>query len=379
MNHDQLLQIRDDYVGHVRRVAEGKEEEEEKEDKENALPWAKNIVGTGIGLKIKENEIQPDSHCVVLFVRKKIAARYLGHYSLDKFLESKNKGLADHEKVSAANFDVVEVGSFKTTAGPRSWSRHPLGAIVNIGADLTTAFDADHETLCAFVQKNDNTEEVYFLSALHGVDGHQGLYKEVVSGGDVIGDIAPWGESNLLPGDCICEPCPTDPAYNQLDAVVCQLRTPDFIPRFDLPGGGYLAPLPGNPANYLHREVRKAGGTVSTGTIQCTDVCATVDFPSETACLPGQFVICSKLGDGLPFSLPGDSGSLIVTCGDGDEHTALGMLVAAGDPVSLLRGDGELPLNFSIATPIQTILDYFKLKLLVDHNPQTNEYFAVRR
>jgi hypothetical protein len=46
------------------------------------------------------------------------------------------------------------------------------------------------------------------------------------------------------------------------------------------------------------------------------------------------------------------------------------MLVAAGDPVSLLGDEGELPLNFSIATPISPILKKFDLELLVKYNPE---------
>jgi hypothetical protein len=363
MTHEQLLVLRNDYLKHIREVAK---EAEEEPKKQAALAWAKNIVGTGVGLKITGGKILLDTRCVVVFVRKKILGEFLGKYSLEEFLGNK-RCVADDQKVNRKDFDFVEVGSFRGASAAQPRSRRPLDTIINIGADLTTPFSADHATLCTFVRKkNVDPSPVYFLSALHGVDGHEGLYKEVVSGGDVIGDIHCAGE--VFPGDCVWEDCPTHPDYRQLDVVVCKLRTEDFTPRFDLPGGGHLSPQPGEIK--CREEVLKAGGTVRTGIIHSTNICATVDFPSQTACLSGQFVICSDLANGLPFSLPGDSGSLIVTYSDRNHRKALGMLVAAGDPVSLLGDEGELPLNFSIATPISPILKKFDLELLVKYNPE---------
>lgn len=61
-----------------------------------------------------------------------------------------------------------------------------------------------------------------------------------------------------------------------------------------------------------------------------------------------------KTPDGAPFSLPGDSGSLIVT--DDADRYAVGLLFAGG---SALGG-----LHHTFANPIQTVLDTLSIELL---------------
>ena len=142
-----------------------------------------------------------------------------------------------------------------------------------------------------------------------------------------------------------CNPFPVCPA-NRIDAAIAA-TTSDNLGN-STPSNGYGTPRSEVLAAKLGMEVQKYGRTTghTLGSISGLNATLNVGFRDNTARFSGQIVI-----SGSGFSAPGDSGSLIVSGGDGpDGRRPVGLLFAGSD-------------TNTIANPIGLVLDRFDVRI----------------
>lgn len=364
--------------------------------KDSTLNWmASNFVGAGIGQKIKGCE-STEHPAIMLLVRVKVPTELAGKFELhhvlgqwqhlratnsDEFwkaLSAEDPGWAELRKDTlnewAAldtndNIDVIPTGMIGSQGGLAG----PLNQLT-IGSDVSMAGRATHGTVGAFVSAH-KCRRPLLLSCGHVLDSHCGKFQLVSSRGAVVARIV--DQSKLLPGHG------PFPYAGQVDAVLAELL-PDVDPNFELPGrmGRLSSPTPEHP--HCRMRVTKAGKTVTEGKVICTHAAVMVDYPSQVSWLDHQIVVESKERHGAWFAQAGDSGSLVVTrveCGGGhsSEHEAsfshgghrkyqllsVGMVVAAGDPATLVTYNQTVPPQCTIVTPMRTILEWFDAELLI--------------
>ena len=142
-----------------------------------------------------------------------------------------------------------------------------------------------------------------------------------------------------------CAPFPTCPA-NRIDAAIAATTTENL--GNSTPSNGYGTPRNETMAARLGMEVQKYGRTTghTTGKISGINAIMNVGFRDGTARFTGQIMI-TKSG----FSGPGDSGSLIVSGGSGDDGRR---------PVALLFAGSE---TSTIANPIDLVLKRFNVTI----------------
>lgn len=318
-----------------------------------AAVWlSRNFVGVGPAYRIKEGEEQPEM-CLAIYVRMKLAREYLGKYYLADFLR---------KEIEKLPIDVVETGPIR----PMMAATAPLipKCHISIGGDVSMAGRATHGTLCAFATSGSG--EPNLLSCAHVLDGHNGLFKLVVSRDEVVADIS--RQATLLP-----EYLTRMPGYgfcksHQQDCVLARLRA-EFAPNFDLPGdlGRLSSPMPVRPRPRM--KVLKVGKTITSGKVVCPHLTVAVSYPTQTAILENQILVGPPYEDyptgNEPFAQPGDSGSLVITQVRGCAH-AVGMVVAAGDPASLLPRHQRLRPGYTIVSPLGDVLHALGASLLVN-------------
>jgi hypothetical protein len=296
-------------------------------------PLRKNFIGIAAGLKITDGEIQ-DLPCLTVFVRAKLSKDYLGKYALDK-------------EMYGVPTDVIEVGGFRAM-GARRWAG-PATTLTS-GSDVSMATGAIHGTLCAFVE--DNLGAAHLLSCGHVLDSRGGLFKHVVSQGQVVADVV--GATRLFQGFGFGAS-----RFIQQDGVIAKLKS-GVEPDLRLPGGGYLGdetPL------HAHKwmKVRKVGKSVADGRVVHTHARVEIDYPNQTSILDDQIIVWDH---SRKFAQPGDSGSLVIA-EHHDELRAVGMLIGAGDPTSFLKKRIKFRPSYSVVSPLAPILEQLHVTLLI--------------
>ena len=311
---------------------------------ERNMQWlAGNLVGVGVGAKIKDGRIQ-DKPALTAFVRAKLPPKAVGDFLFTTQLKGLGVDLTENET------DVVEVGTLNSMGGPEG----PVNQLT-VGADVSIAGREIHGTICAFVKRRDCEREIFLLSSGHVLDGRGGLFKFVASRGAVVAEIAdPKDQGTLLQGF-------GSPDYPQLDGVIARL-VQGVAPNFRLPSHfGRLSREP-VPAT-VGMSVKKAGKTKREGDVYWPDVSVMIDYPTQTCIVEHQILVLSK--DKNFFAQEGDSGSLVIQKQD-DRSFAVGMVIAAGSPARLGGDSDELLPCFTVVTPMDTLLKAFNARLEVD-------------
>ena len=142
-----------------------------------------------------------------------------------------------------------------------------------------------------------------------------------------------------------CSPFPACP-NNRIDAAIAATTTDDLGNR--TPRNGYGTPQSNTAKARLGLAVQKYGRTTghTLGQISGLNATMNVGFRDGTARFVGQIVI-----SGRGFSAPGDSGSLIVTQGDGNDGRR---------PVGLLFAGSE---STTLANPVEDVLKRFGITI----------------
>jgi hypothetical protein len=312
---------------------------------ERNLQWlAGNLVGLGVGAKIKDGHIL-DEPALTAFVRAKLPAKTLGDFLFATQVKDLGFDLRKEET------DVVEVGTLNSAGGPEG----PVYQ-VTVGTDVSIAGREIHGTICAFVKRYDCDDRIFLLSSGHVLDGRGGLFRFVASRGAVVAEILcpKTDQGTLLQGAGM-------PGYPQLDGVIAHL-VKGVEPNFRLPGNlGRLTrePIPAR----LRMPVKKAGKTIREGDVVHTDVLVMIDYPTQSSFVDHQIIVFSR--DKNVFAQEGDSGSLVIHKVD-DRSFAVGMVIAAGSPARLGDDGNELRPCFTVVTPMTTLLEAFHARLEID-------------
>ncbi len=326
-----------------------------------------NFVGVGIGCRLNDNQTKPS---LTALVQTKLTPKAVGSFNVKDLVESLQKLGADklikagYENVDlwtslqSGDVKVAEIGPVRSMGGLAG----PVNQLI-IGADVAMAGRATHGTVCGFAQfRSHEPDDVFLLSCGHVLDSRGCRFSLVTSRGAVVARIEK--QLDLFPGPHRGP----DPKYPQQDAVLAKLIG-DVKPNFELPGEkGRLSS--GHPqAACCNMSVTKVGKSVEEGQVVYTDVAVVVDYPSQRSWLDNQIIVESE--PGRLFARPGDSGALVITrvqnsCYPGPTSQILpvGMVVAAGDPASLIKDGSELPSQFAIISPMKDILDALKVDLL---------------
>ena len=262
------------------------------------LPDGANIVGVGYGAKATQSSLLAEEAVVRVYVRAKLPRAHLAEKEVVP------------SQVNGKPTDVVPVGDILATRAA------PTACGVSVGHRSITA-----GTLGCLVMR-DNDERTYILSNNH-------VLAAVNAGvpGDAVVQPGPL-DGPIVPPDDIAEltdfhPLDVSGGPNEIDAAVAALKnaadvTPDIL---------LIGPI-GAPslAASLHQSVRKTGRTTrhTLGVINDLSADIKVLYGSQRAEFEDQLGIVGIQG---PFSLPGDSGSLIV---DAVTRQPVGLLFAGG-------------------------------------------------
>ena len=289
-----------------------------------------NIAGLGVGWRLKEGRAIKGEWCLRVYVRRKLPRHYLGPWYVPKFL----KDLIDDFPI-----DIVETGRFQPLAGAA-----PAPIPLRIGADVQLAGSWRHGTLGAFVECR---EKLHLLSCGHVLDGRGRLGQPVFSNGAVVAHLS---EQDLLQ--------PEAAGSEEHEDCALAVLSPQVHPRFDLPAqlGRLTATSPAAAVDGM--EVWKAGQDVQQGVILDRHADIRVHYSSMVAVLKNQLLV-----KGYPerFSLPGDSGALVVTGGSAG-RAAVGMVVGANRPGARLPD--ACPGEWTLAAPMSRILAAFGAELV---------------
>ena len=338
---ERIMKARDLVAGRLM------EREDTESREEPAL--AHNFVGLGPGYRTRAGEPQGEL-CLVVYVRTKLDPDFLGRFDVHPKDKSKRRSYL-HE-IGDIPVDVVETGRIRSLAGPRYDG--PVSQLV-IGADVTLADSATHGTACAFARVQGD-EQPHLLSCGHVLDSCGGQFHLVVSREQVVARIDK--QADLLPGFGLGFPC-------QQDAVRARLLR-GVQPNLELPGGlGRLSTAdPIRP--YPGMAVIKAGKTVEDGKVACSHATVLVDYASQSSILQDQILVEVH---SPTFARVGDSGALVVARlnGPNDEGQLwpVGMIIAAGDPVTLLPKGTATPRRYAVVSPMREVLNSLGAELWV--------------
>ncbi|HEY6139326.1 MAG TPA: hypothetical protein VI670_16300 [Thermoanaerobaculia bacterium] len=289
-------------------------------------PAAPNVVGVGIGHKSSDEKMTPDL-VLKFFVERKVPPTAL---SRNEMLPSRVEGI---------DTDVEEVGIIRkhsdldpTQVNPRTRLR-PAHPGCSVGFPHATVKMAG--TLGAVV-----------------TDGHS---RFILSNNHVLADEnrLPIGRQTLQPGpldggasdvDAIgsltrFEPL-RDDVMNHMDAALASVDDDTVVHASSL----HIGAVTSRTEVLLDMEVHKYGRTseYTTGRVSSISTDVKVAYDSGLFIFEGQILI---RGNGMPFSAPGDSGSLILTR---DTNEAVGLLFAGSAVVTAANHLGPIFDHFGI-------------------------------
>lgn len=227
-----------------------------------------------------------------------------------------------------------------TASNPRSRFPRPVPIGVSTGQPDVTA-----GTIAARVT---NGSEIFALSNNHVYADRNAakIGDNILQPGRADGGSAPDAIGTLSDFEplrfCQLLVCPD----NKIDAAIA-LTTAENLGTAT-PENGYGQPQAKTIAAKLNQEVQKFGRTTghTHGRITGINATITVNYRTGKVRFSGQIIVT---GNG--FSQGGDSGSLIVTEGRGDQDKRPVALLFAGSP------------NTTIANPIDLVLDRFKVRI----------------
>jgi hypothetical protein len=325
-----------------------------KEASKDTLLTMQNVVGVGVGYKIKGGD-QTDDYAVVVMVSRKLPLPALSSQAVLP------------KNVEGVNVDVIEVGYLRALqARTDRWRPAPGG--VSLGHYKITA-----GTFGAIV-RDKNTGERLILSNNHVIansndaePGDQILQPGPIDGGSPNNDTIAHLE-RFCPIEFTSEPSTCDiaatyanlgnaiaglvgskhrvstlqsnpQAVNMVDAAVAKpINDNDVLEEII-----EIGTVQGTEQGSLRMSIRKSGRTTGFTTGQITLINATVNVNyggNRTAQFENQLV-CG------PISQGGDSGSLIVA---GDSQKAVGLLFAGSD-------------QSTIFNPIQDVLECLDVEI----------------
>jgi len=257
-----------------------------------------NIVGIGLGLKVKSGKSQAKP-CVRFYVERKVAEGSMpGEFVIPKAI----RGVAT---------DVIETGRFYPLAKPIAQTRlRPAKGGCSVGFKFTGAkagfvMAGTFGTLVA-----DASGQLFILSNNHVLANENALplgspifQPGLLDGGNPATDqIAKHAKFVKIK---------VTPTPNKVDAAIAELLAPNLAVRTILPKVGVLS-SPTPIAAVIGMPVHKHGRTTGYRRGKVVDVSADVNIPYDfgVARFTDQILI---VGDGgRAFSDAGDSGSLIV-------------------------------------------------------------------
>jgi len=137
---------------------------------------------------------------------------------------------------------------------------------------------------------------------------------------------------------------------NLVDAALAQLDVGTYwAPTYNgQPVSGVSDPVQGAPVWKVGRTTGVTVGTIGSARLRFV----AVDFAFGTLFFDDVFEVTGD--NGQPFSIGGDSGSLVLNA----SNEAVGLLFAGADP------SPQLPTGRTFCVPIRTVLDTFQVGLL---------------
>jgi hypothetical protein len=337
-----------------------------------------DIIGVGVGVKTTEGKTSRRPVLTVL-VRAKLSPELLRPFHISTFLkhwkELREKISAKHWKqrcperehwtqlreenielwkeLGKDDIDVIETGTLTSVEGLAG----PVNRLT-IGADVAMAGRATHGTVCGFA-KLDDCNQPFLLSCGHVLDSRGGKFHLVTSRGEVVAKICK--QAVLLPGHGM-------PPYRaQQDAVLLN----NVEPSFELPDHR------GRLSSHIPEQARcgmcvtKVGKSVTEGHIRYLNVDVLIDYPSQISWLRDQILVKSDEQEGRSFAQAGDSGALVITRVDDKGHHGksqllpVGMVIAAGDPATLIPKGKTIPPQYTVVSPMKAVLEALEAELLV--------------
>ena len=293
------------------------------------LSLAANIVGVGVGPRIRNGELIPDEWCVRVYVVRKLPIPLLGNLVLPPILEG-------------VPIDVIQSGRFRQLAGVGA-----VGGAVTVGAGIELDGSPRMGTLAVFLK--DGNQRVYLASCRHVLEGLPGKAVHVLaSNGSLAATIANLSQIAKLTLSTAANAPP------QADCAIAELA-PGIHPAGLMPFG--LPTLAPSPVSLAKDDiVVRAGMTQSPGVV--FDASATIQVnlvPTGTYYFPNQ-VLIRHTDPTKAFAVPGDSGSLVVRTGAVNSFAA-GMVFAATAQAVGVEGQ---PGSLAAMCPMQMIFDAFK-------------------
>lgn len=298
----------------------------ESEQASGVVPAGSNIVGVGYGAKSAVGAEPYDELAVRVYVRAKLPVSALSRTEVVP------------QYVNGVPTDVIPVGEIFALARPTmcgvSCGHHAMDGAGTLG--------------CLVAKRDGGDGHRYILSNNHVLANNN-----EASPGDPILEPGPFDGGD--PGDPIAELTDYEPfdfsGLNSMDAAIARVLDPNDI-RAEILGGIGAVQKPPMPA-VIYQSVRKQGRTTShtVGLVQgLSEYFPRVTYGSNSAAFDEQIVIrgAGAAFSSPSFSSPGDSGSLVV-----DAMTRR--------PVALLFAGG---INASVATPIERVLDRFKVEVM---------------
>ncbi len=252
------------------------------------------------------------------------------------------------EFLALGNIDrtTTTAGGRPVTARDETDPRRSFPRPVPIGVS-TGQVDVTAGTIAARVVSGD---DVFALSNNHVYANRNAakLGDHVLQPGTVDGGVNPddaIGALHDFEPIRFCSPFPTCPE-NRIDAAIAATTTDQL--GNGTPANGYGTPRSNTAAARLGMQVQKYGRTTghTTGRISGINATINVGFRDGTARFAGQIVVA-----GGGFSGPGDSGSLIVSGGSGEN---------ARRPVGLLFAGSR---TSTLANPIDPVLQRFDVTI----------------
>jgi len=286
-----------------------------------------NIVGIGIGEKVIAGQATGEL-CVKVYVVDKAPADMIAD------------GYAVPEEIAGVKTDVEAVGEIEALAhGRRSFRPAPGG--VSIGHYKITA-----GTLGCLVQRDQN---IFILSNNHVLANSNKAKK-----GQAILQPGPYDggtrTSNIIARLEEFIPIDFSGRSNKVDAAIARPRGRRWQEWFS-PFILQIGEIRGTVAPKLSMQVKKMGRTthLTFGKIDGIKVTIRVGYNAKKVATFTDQIRITSLKSGVPFSLGGDSGSLIL-----DKNNFACALLFAGSR------DG----SFTFANPIDAVLEALKVSIL---------------
>jgi hypothetical protein len=328
---------------------------------------ARNVVGVGLGPKVKEGKAGPSS--VRFYVDQKI--RRISEIPPEHRLPGVLEGVPTDVLAIGRPRCGAESHSHSDQSHPRSAKPHVVRPGTSCGARFGRCGDGVTGTVGAIVRRGDST---YFLCSAHVLARANGflLGAPILCPGPVdlprLVEDRTHGGHEEAPGMpefretdfrrarlADFEPLTLD-GYNSLDAALAEI--PDST-RFEaeIQGVGRLMRSDPIVARKGMRVAKVGQGTGLThGRIVDTHFRGRVGFALGALAFRDQILI--EGDDDSAFAWEGDSGALVVT--DRDDRRGVAMVVGFSMP----EKDGE-PKSYCVATRIGAILRRFKVEMVV--------------